>query len=218
MEFINQWKPDMLQAEKKQSPLGSQAVELFQKCFFALPACFSSVNLKEEDSSHCYQAIHELDALAARIEQALPPNLADEYMTVCPRHVAEVVSQSTGIPVPVLPAFGSVQISHLEEKLLGRVSGQDLALDAIVRSFFSPRKLPLDPTWLHSCRWVSLLFLGPSGVGMTEIAKCIAEVFFGDASRLIRVDMSEYTEVQPVGKSSRCISLVPGILLCPPLP
>nr|XP_027120721.1 uncharacterized protein LOC113737738 [Coffea arabica] len=80
--------------------------------------------------------------------------------------LAQVVSQSTDIPIPALLAFGSVQITHLEAKLLGRIGGQDPTLDAIVRSFFSRERLPLDPTCLQ---YVEVQSIGKSSRSKDEI-------------------------------------------------
>ena len=74
-----------------------------------------------------------------------------------------------------------------------------------MRSFFSPRRLSLDPISLYNHLWVSLLLLGLSSIGKTEVDKCIVKVIFDDARMLIQVDMSEYVKMQSNGQISRYI-------------
>jgi ATP-dependent Clp protease ATP-binding subunit ClpB len=128
-------------------------------------------------------------------------NLLDE--TVTEETVAEVVSQWTKIPVEKLNRSESSKILGLKDALAKRVIGQDQALelvsDAIMRSRagISSEKRPIG----------SFLFLGPTGVGKTEVAKALAEQLFDSEDNIVRIDMSEYMEKFNV---SRLIGAAPG--------
>ena len=117
--------------------------------------------------------------------------------------IAEVVSGWTGIPVTRLTEDEGERLLHMEETLHKRVVGQDEAVKAVARAIRRGRvglKDPRRPTG-------SFLFLGPTGVGKTELCKSLAEVMFGDEGALIRIDMSEYMERHTV---SRLIGSPPG--------
>lgn len=111
--------------------------------------------------------------------------------------IAEVVSSWTGIPATQITKEESEKLLHLEDELHKRIVGQDKAVSAISRAIRRGRaglKNPKRPIG-------SFIFLGPTGVGKTELSKALAETMFGDEDAIIRLDMSEYMESTP------CLSL-----------
>ncbi|MBO5139959.1 MAG: ATP-dependent Clp protease ATP-binding subunit, partial [Peptococcaceae bacterium] len=117
--------------------------------------------------------------------------------------IAQIVSKWTGVPVTKLQAEDTERLLHMEEILHQRVVGQDEAVKAVsraVRRAQSGLKSPKRPIG-------SFLFLGPTGVGKTELARALAEVLFDDEDAVIRVDMSEYMEKHSV---ARMVGAPPG--------
>src|SRR5206468_349203 len=104
--------------------------------------------------------------------------------------VAEVVATWTGIPVARLMEGEIEKLVHLEEHLHRRVVGHDEAVDAVANAIRRSRAGLQDPTRPIG----SFLFLGPTGVGKTELARALAEYLFDDERAIVRVDMSEYQE------------------------
>ena len=126
-----------------------------------------------------------------------------QHRPVTGEDIAAVVSGWTGIPVTRLTEDEGERLLHLEETLHKRVVGQDEAVKAVARAIRRGRvglKDPKRPTG-------SFLFLGPTGVGKTELCKSLAEAMFGDENAMIRIDMSEYMERHTV---SRLIGSPPG--------
>ena len=126
-----------------------------------------------------------------------------EHRPVTAEDIAAVVSGWTGIPVTRMTEDEGQRLLRMEEKLHERVVGQDEAVRAVARAIRRGRvglKDPKRPTG-------SFLFLGPTGVGKTELCKSLAEAMFGDESAIIRIDMSEYMERHTV---SRLIGSPPG--------
>ncbi|MFF2396191.1 MULTISPECIES: ATP-dependent Clp protease ATP-binding subunit [unclassified Nocardia] len=117
--------------------------------------------------------------------------------------IAEVISQRTGIPVADLTAEEKQRLLQLEDVLHKRVIGQNEAIVAIAEAVRRARAGLKDPNRPIG----SFLFLGPTGVGKTELAKALAEAVFGDEDRLIRFDMSEFQEKHTV---SRLVGAPPG--------
>ena len=111
-------------------------------------------------------------------------------------HVAEVVSRQTKIPVSRLEKDETRRLQKLEKNLHERVVGQDEAVEAVSRAVRRGRVGLKDPNRPIG----SFLFLGPTGVGKTELSKTLAEAVFGSEKNMIRVDMSEYMEKQSVSK------------------
>ncbi len=141
--------------------------------------------LAEEGDERLAEAVAELDAAKAALANA-PEVGADD--------VAEVVSRSTGIPVAQLTESDRHRLRHLEEQLHRRIVGQDEAVEAVadaVRRSRTGLKHPRRPIG-------SFLFLGPTGVGKTEVARALAEALYGSADRLIRFDMSEFAQEHTV--------------------
>ncbi|MBD5391550.1 AAA domain-containing protein [bacterium] len=128
---------------------------------------------------------------------------AREYKTVLPEHIAAVVSKWTGVPADKLGADEQSKLLNIEDELRNRVVGQDLALGVIARAIRRSRAGLSDPRRPMG----SFMFLGPTGVGKTEVAKALAEYLFHDDTAMTRIDMSEYMEPHSV---SRLIGSPPG--------
>ncbi|MFD3581285.1 ATP-dependent Clp protease ATP-binding subunit [Streptomyces sp. NPDC058683] len=137
----------------------------------------------------------------AELEQA---GTAEEHAPkVTAEDIAEVVSRSTGIPVAQLTEEERERLMKLEEHLHERVVGQDEAITAVARAVRRARAGMSDPNRPVG----SFLFLGPTGVGKTELARALAAALFGDETRMIRLDMSEFQERHTV---SRLVGAPPG--------
>lgn len=128
---------------------------------------------------------------------------AREYKTVLPEHIAAVVSKWTGVPADKLNAEEQSKLLNIEDELRKRVVGQDHALTVVSRAIRRSRAGLSDP---HRPAG-SFMFLGPTGVGKTEVAKALAEYLFNDDTAMTRIDMSEYMEPHSV---SRLIGSPPG--------
>lgn len=128
---------------------------------------------------------------------------AREYKTVLPEHIAAVVSKWTGVPADKLTMEEQSKLLNIEDELRKRVVGQDHALTVVARAIRRSRAGLSDP---HRPAG-SFIFLGPTGVGKTEVAKALAEYLFNDDTAMTRIDMSEYMEPHSV---SRLIGSPPG--------
>lgn len=117
--------------------------------------------------------------------------------------IAEIVSKWTGIPVSKLMEGEIEKLIHMEERLAKRVVGQDKAIEAVSNALRRSRAGLSDPNRPIG----SFIFLGPTGVGKTELAKALAEFMFDDETAMVRIDMSEYMEKHTV---SRLIGAPPG--------
>ena len=129
--------------------------------------------------------------------------MAQNRGSVTADDVAKVVAGWTGIPVTRLTEDESMRLLKLEEKLHQRVVGQDEAVNAVAKAIRRSRVGLKDPKRPIG----SFLFLGPTGVGKTELCKTLAEAMFGDENAMVRIDMSEYMEKHTV---SRLIGSPPG--------
>ena len=130
-------------------------------------------------------------------------SLSQNRGTVTADDIARVVAGWTGIPVTRLTEDESMRLLKLEEKLHQRVVGQDDAVTAVAKAIRRSRVGLKDPKRPIG----SFLFLGPTGVGKTELCKTLAEAMFGDENAMVRIDMSEYMEKHTV---SRLIGSPPG--------
>ena len=122
---------------------------------------------------------------------------------VDPEDIAQVVAKATGIPVSKLLESEMEKLLHIEEALHGRVIGQEAAVSAVSNAIRRSRAGLSDPHRPIG----SFLFMGPTGVGKTEMAKALAEYLFDDERAVIRIDMSEYQERHSV---SRLVGAPPG--------
>ncbi|HSJ45942.1 MAG TPA: ATP-dependent Clp protease ATP-binding subunit, partial [Euzebyales bacterium] len=143
-----------------------------------------------------------LDRRAAR-EREWKSDGMDTVLTLDEEDIAEVLSNWTGIPVFKLTEEETQKLLRMETELHKRVIGQDEAIQAVSKSIRRTRSGLKDPKRPSG----SFIFLGPSGVGKTELAKTLAEFLFGDEDALIHLDMSEYMEKHTV---SRLIGSPPG--------
>lgn len=119
-----------------------------------------------------------------------------DNLTIGDPEIAEVVTEWTGIPVKSLTEDEGTRLMHLEEELHSRIVGQSEAVNAVSRAIRRSRVGLKDPRRPMG----SFIFLGPTGVGKTELCKALAEILFGDENAMIRVDMSEYMEKHSVSK------------------
>ena len=134
----------------------------------------------------------EFDEKKQKWEQAQ----TDSELTVFATDIADVVTQWTGIPVNRLLEEESEKLIQLNSLLASRVIGQDTAVESVSRAIRRGRMGLKDPKRPVG----SFIFLGPTGIGKTELAKALAEVMFGNENAMIRLDMSEYMEKHSVSK------------------
>ena len=146
------------------------------------------------------KAVDLLDEAAARLKASRPDG---ESLEVTPEEIAEVVHLWTGIPVRRLLEEERDRLSRLEEVLHARVVDQEEGVRAVAEAVRRARAGLSDPRRPLG----TFLFLGPTGVGKTELAKALAEALFGDERALLRIDMSEYMERHAV---ARLIGAPPG--------
>jgi ATP-dependent Clp protease ATP-binding subunit ClpB len=159
-----------------------------------------------------YRRLYELDLkrkqLAEQLDQAgrvedQPSERRLLRQEVGPEEIAEVVSAWTGIPVNRMMETEREKLLHLEDRLHDRVVGQDAAVAAVSNAVRRSRSGLQDPNRPIG----SFLFLGPTGVGKTELCKALAQVMFDDEQAMVRIDMSEFMEKHAV---SRMIGAPPG--------
>lgn len=136
-------------------------------------------------------------------KKSIAKEKSDQKLIVTEEDIAAVVAQWTGIPVAKIAEEESATLLHLEEELHKRVVGQDEAVTAVAKAVRRARAGLKDPKRPIG----SFLFLGPTGVGKTELARVLASFLFGDESAMIRLDMSEYMEKHTV---SRLVGAPPG--------
>src|SRR3954452_13572990 len=143
----------------------------------------------------------EINTIKSRLESAT--QAGEGVPQVTEADIAEVVSRATGIPVAQLTEEERERLLRLEAHLHDRVVGQDDAVEAVAEAVRRSRAGLGDPGRPVG----SFLFLGPTGVGKTELARSLAEALFGDSDRMIRLDMSEFQERHTV---SRLVGAPPG--------
>ena len=147
--------------------------------------------------------IKELNSLITEEKKKWGSDKVQTELSIDEKDIAEVVSATTSIPVAKLTETESHKLLNLEEELRKRVVGQDEAVSAVARAVrraragVQDRRRPIG----------SFIFLGPTGVGKTELSKALAQAMFGDENLMIRVDMSEYMEKFNV---SKLIGSAPG--------
>ena len=161
--------------------------------------------IKSEDFEKAADIKKQQDGLRFSLKAAKKAWSADHKDTfvVTKEHVAEVVSNWTGVPVQSLKEEESARLLRLEETLHQRVIGQQEAVKALSKAVRRGRVGLKDPNRPIG----SFLFLGPTGVGKTELSKALAEALFGDENAMVRIDMSEYMEKHSV---SRMVGSPPG--------
>ncbi|MBV8653341.1 MAG: ATP-dependent chaperone ClpB, partial [Alphaproteobacteria bacterium] len=148
-----------------------------------------------------YGVIPDLEKKLAAIETQTSSALVEEAVT--PNHVAQVVSRWTGIPVDKMLEGEREKLLKMEEEIIKRVVGQSEAVAAVSTAVRRARAGLQDPHRPIG----SFMFLGPTGVGKTELTKALASFLFDDETALVRIDMSEYMEKHSV---ARLIGAPPG--------
>ncbi len=148
-----------------------------------------------------YSVIPDLERKLKVIEDQESTRLVNEAVT--PEHIAQVVSRWTGIPVDKMLEGERAKLLHMEQSLEKRVVGQHEAVRAVSNAVRRARAGLQDPN--HPIG--SFLFLGPTGVGKTELTKALAEFLFDDDTAMVRIDMSEFMEKHSV---ARLIGAPPG--------
>ena len=153
-----------------------------------------------------YGRLPQLQKQLTELEQKANDNIGSDRLlrdNVTEEEIAEIVCRWTGIPVSKLMQGEKEKILHLDEMLHKRVIGQDEAVTKVSEAILRSRAGIQDPDRPIG----SFLFLGPTGVGKTELAKALSEILFDDEKNIIRIDMSEYMEKFSV---SRLIGAPPG--------
>ncbi len=163
---------------------------------------------KGENYSQAQKYVEEINNLHDRIKK-LDSEWKTQKHTATPNigsnEIAEIVSGWTGVPVVKLTEQESEKLLHLEENLHKRIIGQDEAVSAVCRAIRRARAGLSEPNKPIG----SFIFVGPTGVGKTDLAKALAESMFGDERLMIRLDMSEYMEKHSV---SKLIGAPPGYI------
>ncbi|WP_203635743.1 ATP-dependent Clp protease ATP-binding subunit [Thermobrachium celere] len=163
-----------------------------------------AVNMQEyEKAAKLRDKEQELVNELNKLKESWQNKADNENLSVTAEDIANVVSRWTNIPVNKLTETESEKLLKLEEILHNRVVGQEEAVKAVARAVRRARVGLKDPKRPIG----SFIFLGPTGVGKTELTKALAEAMFGDENAMIRIDMSEYMEKHAV---SRLIGSPPG--------
>ena len=169
-----------------------------------------NIDLNHHMERRDFKACAELDAKIKQLKAEIAEekknwgqDRAKQELFVDEKDIAEVVSETTSIPVTQLTEKESQRLLRLEDELRKRVVGQDEAVSAVARAVRRARAGIQDKRRPIG----SFIFLGPTGVGKTELSKALAEAMFGDENLMIRVDMSEYMDKMNV---SKLIGSAPG--------
>ena len=182
--------PDVKEQEKKLASIQREKREAIDKQDYEKAAAL-------RDTEHALSAeIEEKRAAWEKLKSAAKDTVGED-------DIAQVVAGWTGIPVKKMTEEESSRLLHLEEILHGRVVGQEEAVSAVSRAIRRARAGLKDPKRPIG----SFIFLGPTGVGKTELCRALGEAMFGDENALIRLDMSEYMEKHTV---SRMVGSPPG--------
>ncbi|HIX07703.1 MAG TPA: ATP-dependent Clp protease ATP-binding subunit, partial [Candidatus Borkfalkia faecipullorum] len=147
-------------------------------------------------AQECLSKIREKQEEIERIREDWRTNRDKKHISIGAEEVAKIVADWTGIPVVKLTEEESSRLLHLEEELHKRVIGQEEAVSAVAKAIRRARAGLKDPGRPIG----SFIFVGPTGVGKTELSKALAAAMFGDERLLIRLDMSEYMEKHSVSK------------------
>ena len=164
----------------------------------ALEACVMLTDRYISDKSLPDKAIDAMDEAGSMVRLR-----HSRKKTVTAEDIATIVSRMTGIPVNKVAESESNRIMKMRSRLAGRIIGQDSAIDTVVGAIRRNRAGLKDPGRPIG----SFLFFGPTGVGKTQLAKCLAEYLFDSEDNMVRIDMSEYMEKFSV---SRLIGAPPG--------
>ena len=179
---------------RNQSPKAAQLERELRQMNEELEQCL--IEERFEDAHDKKQQITEQKKKLERLKKREEKQNDRKAHSITDRDVSEVVSMWTRIPVSRLEEEETKRLRELDKILHKRVIGQEEAVDAVTRAIRRGRVGLKDPNRPIG----SFLFLGPTGVGKTELSKALAEAMFGDENALIRVDMSEYMEKHSVSK------------------
>src|SRR6476660_6890095 len=160
-------------------------------------------NQEYEEAARLREAEATSRETVERLRSEWQSQVSSDQPTVDEEEVAQVVAMWTGIPVTRIAAEESERLLHMEDALHGRVIGQQEAIEVISKAVRRARAGLKDPKRPIG----SFIFLGPTGVGKTELAKALAEFMFGSEDALIKIDMSEFMERHNV---SRLVGVPPG--------
>ena len=182
--------PEITEKEKEISEVKDKKEQAVKSQNYELATVY------RDRQTHLEQELHEL-------QQSWQNGDAESRQIVTDKDVAGVVSRMSGVPVQRMEKGESVRLRNMGQELKKRVIGQDGAIEKLVKAIQRNRVGLKDPN--HPIG--AFMFLGPTGVGKTYLAKCLAENMFGSKDSIIRIDMSEYTESFNV---SRLIGAPPG--------
>jgi ATP-dependent Clp protease ATP-binding subunit ClpC len=160
---------------------------------------------KFEDAANLRDQERQLTNKKKELEHEWTAGEGGERPEIGEEEVADIVSMWTGIPVFKLTEAETKKLVRMEDELHKRVIGQDVAITAVSKAIRRARAGIKDPKRPAG----SFIFLGPSGVGKTELARTLAEFLFGDEEAMVRIDMSEYMEKHAV---SRLVGSPPGYI------
>ncbi|MGX6486782.1 ATP-dependent Clp protease ATP-binding subunit [Aerococcus sanguinicola] len=163
--------------------------------------CVAEQNFQEAAKLHAKQK--ELEEALNKLETKRKKKKQNYNLSIGEEEIAAIIAQWTGIPISQLTETENQKLLALEERLHRRVKGQDEATNAVARAVRRAHSGIKDPNRPIG----SFMFLGPTGVGKTELAKSLSEELFGSERHLIRVDMSEFMEKY---STSRMIGSAPG--------
>ncbi len=194
-ELTSQWK-----AEKEKLNAAQRYTEALDKARIELEQVEREGNWAKA-SELKYSIIPELESKIADVAEGDSQNIINEEVTS--NDIAYVVSKWTGVPVDKMMEGEREKLLSMEDKLRQRVVGQDEAITAVANAIRRSRAGLQDPNRPIG----SFLFLGPTGVGKTELTKALAEFLFDDETAMLRMDMSEYMEKHAV---ARLIGAPPG--------
>ena len=175
--------PDLRKSEERLAELAREKEEAVSAQDFERAAAL-------RDEEHTLREAHEAAVAAWK------DGVGDKALLLGEADIADVVTQWTGIPVARLLEEESERLLRLESLLHERVIGQDAAVSAVAKAIRRGRMGLKDPRRPIG----SFIFLGPTGVGKTELTKALSELLFGDRNAMIRLDMSEYMEKHSVSK------------------
>ena len=192
MELANAWHAE----QKKMNEL-SVALSELENVKTEIDIATRAGNF-EKASSLQYGRVPELEKKISELETN-----AVDYKTVTVREIAAVVSKWTGIPADRMTDNETARLLNMEDELRKRVIGQDAALSTVARAIRRSRAGLSNPNRPIG----SFMFLGPTGVGKTELTRALAETLFNDDSAMMRIDMSEYMEPHSV---ARLVGSPPG--------
>ena len=212
-DLREQWEAEKLGFTDVQNV--RQQLEDVELAFGQLDASIKSKQASGSATEEDYRSLYELDTKRNELEKQIEiadkadvqesdtdqKRLLSEFVTA--EEIAEVVSGWTGVPVSRMMETEKAKLLVMEERLHQRVIGQDEAVVAVSNAVRRSRSGLQDPNRPIG----SFLFLGPTGVGKTELCKALAQIMFDDEQAMIRIDMSEYMEKHSV---SRLIGAPPG--------